>query len=1211
MEHSSVKRICSLLLALVMLVGMIPLSALAEGLHVESLTHLKVYVNEPVAGREADFAPGVAALPTNAAQVNTEQTDNLNYHHGVGWYDHTAGRYLSEGESFVAGHSYTVYVAVCVKNYFYQLSSSVEATVNDKTATVTKGYSAKTVVKYAFGVCKNPPPDITEVAVGGNLRPVAGKTPVFTLAYDSECMEIDYAAGSAFINGVAWYNSNTYAILDESDTFQAGQTYTMLVQFKAKGNYRFATSNGTSTVKGTIEGVEAKNVSYQTAQDPDESRYLKLQVKFTCEASDTLGGGANVISLQIPYPVGGHKMSYEPVLNGENCEYSAVTGNGFYDGVKWINRSYDYTYNTNSVFSTGGVYSVIILVKAKSIMQDDTRLRYLLHKDGSVDPYILATVNGMPARVEPYGDQSPAQVVQVIFDFPACNSTTRTIDDIVFTDIRKPVIGNTADTQGTVEIGYKENILATKKTVDVQWVEIPTSGSGARVMTASDTFKEGYVYAWMTDLVGDALTEYAVEHNQYAGSLYARGTNEAVCMRNGKDLKVVATYPPLTASLDTVSRLDIIGAVAPTVGQRPYYDASLTEAGMPYAEIAGVMWLENGNVMGENTTFKKGNEYTAVYTVKATEPYMFAETEDMRASVNGNNKKYNGSGTTGMTVIVDDDGQAAEVAWSYGTLGTVAYTGVTDYVELGGLMRPAPGQTPDFNVDISSPYTQCGGVNWYELDDNGYIVAPLGYDDCFKSDTVYRAEVRVLPTAGRSINLDSRGAVLNDEFTQYYYLPGQAVIVYAEYDTAYCISELDVIDVRYPIGGKMPSTLPFPITGGKEEPEFMYMQMVSYDNGADVDWHYEVAGAGFSRLTGRFKSDRRHRAYVQVATTEDTWFATDKDGASVVEAYIDGVPVDFSYITDSYLDDGAVNALEMARTYDLAKNIDGVFVEGMCLTDGLYLDSTHWGIQTEDTVSKEAGYAYYKDGVLTLHNYKGTERGEYDAIASFQPLTVHIEGDNDLETNSIGISINKELTLTGDPDAELYLYGDQYGVFSNNKVTVENGYWTMVGGLYDGIWLGHDMTVNGGCLQCRGSTSGICGDDWPTVTVNGGILYAESTDDDAIAWCDVVTAEKAHIKVRHPQDESYELWDGTTTFDNYACVYIFIPEDEPDVLMGDLNDDGIVNIADATIVFRAANGRVNLTDKQKAVADVNGDGIVNIADATMLFRYANGRIASL
>ncbi len=91
-----------------------------------------------------------------------------------------------------------------------------------------------------------------------------------------------------------------------------------------------------------------------------------------------------------------------------------------------------------------------------------------------------------------------------------------------------------------------------------------------------------------------------------------------------------------------------------------------------------------------------------------------------------------------------------------------------------------------------------------------------------------------------------------------------------------------------------------------------------------------------------------------------------------------------------------------------------------------------------------------------------------------------------------------------------------------------------------------------------------------------------------------------------------DVWDNV--YGNSTAIYIyysFPPIAAEQGNTGDVNEDGIINIADATMVFRAANGRINLTDKQKAVADVNGDGIANIADATMLFRYANGRIASL
>ncbi|MBQ3094481.1 MAG: dockerin type I repeat-containing protein, partial [Clostridia bacterium] len=63
---------------------------------------------------------------------------------------------------------------------------------------------------------------------------------------------------------------------------------------------------------------------------------------------------------------------------------------------------------------------------------------------------------------------------------------------------------------------------------------------------------------------------------------------------------------------------------------------------------------------------------------------------------------------------------------------------------------------------------------------------------------------------------------------------------------------------------------------------------------------------------------------------------------------------------------------------------------------------------------------------------------------------------------------------------------------------------------------------------------------------------------------------------------------------------------------GDVNGDGTVNIADATMVFRYVSARVALNEEQLARADVVAPtGNVNIGDALVLFRYANGRLASL
>ncbi len=61
-------------------------------------------------------------------------------------------------------------------------------------------------------------------------------------------------------------------------------------------------------------------------------------------------------------------------------------------------------------------------------------------------------------------------------------------------------------------------------------------------------------------------------------------------------------------------------------------------------------------------------------------------------------------------------------------------------------------------------------------------------------------------------------------------------------------------------------------------------------------------------------------------------------------------------------------------------------------------------------------------------------------------------------------------------------------------------------------------------------------------------------------------------------------------------------------IIGDVNSDGQVTIADATDIQKHIAGLITLSDTQKAAADVNGDGQVTIADATDIQKYIAGLI---
>ena len=82
------------------------------------------------------------------------------------------------------------------------------------------------------------------------------------------------------------------------------------------------------------------------------------------------------------------------------------------------------------------------------------------------------------------------------------------------------------------------------------------------------------------------------------------------------------------------------------------------------------------------------------------------------------------------------------------------------------------------------------------------------------------------------------------------------------------------------------------------------------------------------------------------------------------------------------------------------------------------------------------------------------------------------------------------------------------------------------------------------------------------------------------------------------------------------CILCFIPKDIAVVnitspaLTGDVNEDGIINTADATYVLKFSAGILPLAGNSRIAADVNRNGIINTADAVLILKYAAGMIIS-
>ena len=78
------------------------------------------------------------------------------------------------------------------------------------------------------------------------------------------------------------------------------------------------------------------------------------------------------------------------------------------------------------------------------------------------------------------------------------------------------------------------------------------------------------------------------------------------------------------------------------------------------------------------------------------------------------------------------------------------------------------------------------------------------------------------------------------------------------------------------------------------------------------------------------------------------------------------------------------------------------------------------------------------------------------------------------------------------------------------------------------------------------------------------------------------------------------------TFENGICTGC--GAEQATYLLGDVNNDGEVDIFDANLVVAYYNGTAELTAEQLLAADVNGDGDGDIFDANLIVSYFNGTI---
>ena len=244
------KKVLAVFLNLIMILSLVSITVFAAD---EILAVIVLNIDAPEDGAEFDR---FADIPNGQPYNIFSQPE---------WYDETDKRFLEMGDSFEAGHIYTVNVWL-EANDGYEFKSTdsttdVTASINGKTAEAGKAYEyqrwAMVVVSYTFpAVEKAKPVDEVKIEIA---KPKPGEKVSFDAKLTGEGVKMmeripDLASVYQYaIRGVQWEDRTINHKMSEGETFTTGHEYGLSVFIEPKDGYKLDDSyeNYEVTINGS------------------------------------------------------------------------------------------------------------------------------------------------------------------------------------------------------------------------------------------------------------------------------------------------------------------------------------------------------------------------------------------------------------------------------------------------------------------------------------------------------------------------------------------------------------------------------------------------------------------------------------------------------------------------------------------------------------------------------------------------------------------------------------------------------------------------------------------------------------------------------------------------------------------------------------------------------------------------------------------------
>lgn len=396
-----------------------------------------------------------------------------------------------------------------------------------------------------------------------------------------------------------------------------------------------------------------------------------------------------------------------------------------------------------------------------------------------------------------------------------------------------------------------------------------------------------------------------------------------------------------------------------------------------------------------------------------------------------------------------------------------------------------------------------------------------------------------------------------------------------------------------------------PVTIDREDPQVVYWNMQNGELNIYVsDNHYTAfvgvySNAACTQLIASevveehqrgsmtmhsFNVGNRQIVYVKVgdyAYNYSITTVTEGEGGSLEPVDLEGVSFETNNLT---LYEGFTGELRLVREPANANNFEVTWTSAntnIATVMGGMLKATVTGVNEGTTTvtavatDKNTGASYSVTATITVNDYPtlnealNKEGGNlnFNTSGSYPWEIVFVDGRVAAKSTNEGVSSSTSTVTT---DAMTLEAGDK--ITFAWKVSSESN--------YDKL----KFFVNNSEITNIHGTNGGWTNYQYTVTSNGSYTFK---------WV-------------YEKDYSVNSGDDTGWLDDVEMIYVNPPE--PQYMLGDIDQNGVVQVIDAVLALRYSMGLIDLSDIQLLAGDVDLNGSVNTTDALLIMRYAMGVI---